>query len=62
MASVKISKDIQQGGIAVVFSYEPKLVAKAKSIEGHRWQSDKKRVLLNMLLFTPCAIVLLPIF
>lgn len=42
MASIKISKDIQQGEIAVAFSYDPKLVTKVKSIENHRWHPDKK--------------------
>lgn len=42
MASVRISKDIQQGKILVSFSYDPKFVAKVKTIEGHRWHPDKK--------------------
>lgn len=42
MASIKISKDIQQGRILVSFSYDPKCVTKVKSIEGHRWHPDKK--------------------
>jgi len=42
MASIRISKDIQQGKIVVTFSYDPKFVAKVKSIEGHRWHPDKK--------------------
>lgn len=42
MASIKISKDIQQGKIVVTFSYDPKFVAKIKTIEGHRWHPDKK--------------------
>ncbi|PIP11734.1 MAG: hypothetical protein COX49_09480 [bacterium (Candidatus Stahlbacteria) CG23_combo_of_CG06-09_8_20_14_all_40_9] len=42
MASIKISKDIQQGKIVVTFSYDPKFVAIVKSIEGHRWHPDKK--------------------
>lgn len=42
MANVKIGKDIQQGGIVVTFSYDPKFVALVKTIEGHRWHPDKK--------------------
>jgi len=42
MASVRISKDIQQDAIVVTFSYDPKFVAKVKTIEGHRWHPDKK--------------------
>ncbi len=42
MASVRISKDIQQGKIVVTFSYDPKLVAMVKTIEGHRWHPNKK--------------------
>jgi len=42
MASIRISKDIQQGKILVTFSYDPKFVAKVKSIEGYRWYPDKK--------------------
>ena len=42
MASVRISKDIQEGKIVVTFSYDPKFVAMVKTIEGHRWQPDKK--------------------
>jgi len=36
MASVKISKDIQQDAIVVTFSYDPKFVAMVKTIEGHK--------------------------
>ena len=42
MASVKISKDLQQKKIVVSFSYDPKFVAMVKTIEGHRWHPDKK--------------------
>ena len=42
MANVRITKDIQQGKVLVAFSYDPKFVAKVKSIEGHRWHPDKK--------------------
>ncbi len=42
MASVKISRDMQQGKIVVTFSYDPNFVAEVKSIEGHRWHPDKK--------------------
>jgi len=42
MASVKIGKNIQEGEIVVSFSYDPKFVAKVKTIEGHRWHPDKK--------------------
>jgi len=42
MSSVKISEDIQQWEIVVTFSYDPKFVAKVKSIEGRRWHPDKK--------------------
>ena len=42
MASVRISKDIQEGKIVVTFSYDPKFVAMVKTIEGHRWHPDKK--------------------
>lgn len=42
MASIKISKDIQQGKIVVTFSYDPRFVAMVKTIEGHRWHPDKK--------------------
>jgi len=42
MASVRISKDTQQEKIVVTFSYDPKLVTKVKSIEGHKWHPDKK--------------------
>lgn len=42
MASIKISKDIQQRKIVITFSYDPKFVAMVKSIEGHRWHPDKK--------------------
>jgi len=43
MANVTINKNIEQGEIVVVFSsYDPKFVAKVKSIDGHRWHPDKK--------------------
>lgn len=42
MPSARISKDIQQWKILASFSYDPKLMAKVKAIEGHRWQPDKK--------------------
>lgn len=42
MASVRISKDIQEGKIVVTFSYDPKFVAMVKTIEEHRWHPDKK--------------------
>lgn len=42
MASVRIYKDTQQGKIVVAFSYDPKFVAKVKSIVGYRWHPDRK--------------------
>jgi len=42
MASVTIDKHIQEGKIVVSFSYDPKFVAKVKSLERHRWHPDKK--------------------
>ncbi len=42
MASVRISKDIQEGKIVVTFSYDPKFVAIIETIEGHKWHPDKK--------------------
>ncbi len=42
MTNIKINKDIQQGRISVAFSYVPKFVTMVKTIEGHRWHTDKK--------------------
>ena len=38
---VTVSKD-SQDGIAVSFPYDPKLVAKVKTIEGRKWHKEEK--------------------
>jgi len=35
MASIRISKDIQEGKILITFSYDPKFITMIKTIEGH---------------------------
>ncbi len=42
MANIKIGKDLQQRKIVVSFSYNPRFVAKVKTIEGRSWHPDKK--------------------
>lgn len=42
MAVININKDDGPGNITVSFPYDPQLVEKVKTIEGHKWHPKEK--------------------